>query len=97
MWATQKNEIPDQQVLKRITDSIELVSKTPISSISFQCYVVKPLNFHGKFLINVFQGQTINSTDQYVYTGIDYNYDKANNLITASVRGTNMPISLGGA
>jgi hypothetical protein len=97
MWATQKNEIPDQQVLKRITDSIEIVSKTPISSISFQCYVVKPLNFHGKFLINVFQGQIINSTDQYVYTGVDYNYDKANNLITASVRGTNMPISLGGA
>jgi hypothetical protein len=97
MWATQKNEIPDQQVLKRITDSIEIVSKTPISSISFQCYVVKPLNFHGKFLINVFQGQIVNSTDQYVYTGVDYNYDKANNLITASVRGTNMPISLGGA
>jgi hypothetical protein len=55
------------------------------------------LNFHGKFLINVFQGQIVNSTDQYVYTGVDYNYDKANNLITASVRGTNMPISLGGA
>ena len=96
VWSMQRNEIPDQQVLKRITDSIELVSKTPISSISFQCYVAKPLNFHGKFMINVFQGQTVNSTDQYVYTSVDYNYNKANNLITASVQGTNMPISLGG-
>lgn len=96
IWSMQRNEIPDQQVLKRITDSIELVSKTPISSISFQCYVAKPLNFHGKFMINVFQGQTVNSTDQYVYTSVDYNYNKANNLITASVQGTNMPISLGG-
>lgn len=96
MWSMQRNEIPDQQVLKRITDSIELVSKTPISSISFQCYVAKPLNFHGKFMINVFQGQTVNSTDQYVYTSVDYNYNKANNLITATVQGTNIPISLGG-
>ena len=96
MWSTQRNEIPDQQVLKRITDSIELVSKTPISSINFQCYVAKPLNFHGKFMINVFQGQTVNSTDQYVYTNVDYSYNKSNNLITANVQGTNMPISLGG-
>ena len=96
VWSTQRNEIPDQEVLKRITDSIELVSKTPISSISFQCYVAKPLNFHGKFMINVFQGQTVNATDQYVYTSVDYNYDKGNNLITATVQGTNMPISLGG-
>lgn len=96
MWSMQRNEIPDQQVLKRVTDSIELVSKTPISSINFQCYVAKPLSFHGKFLINVFQGQTVNSTDQYVYTNVDYSYNKSNNLITASVQGTNMPISLGG-
>jgi hypothetical protein len=96
VWSMQRNEIPDQQVLKRITDSIELVSKTPISSISFRCYVAKPLSFHGKFRINVFQGQTVNATDQYVYQSVDYNYDKANNLITATVQGTNMPISLGG-
>ncbi len=96
IWSMQRNEIPDQQVLKRITDSIELVSKTPISSISFQCYVAKPLNFHGKFMINVFQGKTVNATDQYVYTNLDYNYNKADNLIVASVQGTNMPISLGG-
>jgi len=94
MWSTQRNEIPDQEVLRRITDSIELVSKTPISSISFQCYVTKPLNFHGKFSIKVFQGKVVNSTDRYIYQSIDYNYDKGNNLITASVRGTNMPIAL---
>jgi hypothetical protein len=47
-------------------------------------------------MIKVFQGSTVNSTDQYVYESVDYRYDKANNLITASVKGTNMPISLGG-
>ncbi len=47
-------------------------------------------------MINVFQGQTVNSTDQYVYTNVDYSYNKSNNLITANVQGTNMPISLGG-
>ena len=96
IWSAQRNEIPDQEILKRITDAIELVSKTPISSISFTCYVAKPLNFHGKFIINVFQGSTSNATDQYIYQNIDYTYDKNNNLITARVRGTNMPISLGG-
>lgn len=96
MWSTQRNEIPDQQVLKRITDSVELVSKTPISEISFSCYVAKPLNFHGKFVINVFQNKAVNATDQYVYQRISYSYDKDNNLITADVTGTNMPISLGG-
>jgi hypothetical protein len=96
MWSMQRNEIPDQQVLKRITDSIELVSRTPISSISFSCYVTKPLNFHGKFKINVFLGSQTNSTDYYVYQTVDYRYDKNNNLIIATVQGTNMPISLGG-
>jgi hypothetical protein len=97
MWATQRNEIPDQEVLTRITNSIEIASRTPISNISFQCYVTKPLNFHGRFAIKVFQGQSVNSTDKYVYTSVGYNYDKNNNLITASVRGTNMPFALGGA
>ena len=48
-------------------------------------------------MINVFQGSTVNSTDQYVYQSVSYSYDKNNNLITADVKGTNMPISLGGA
>lgn len=96
IWSMQRNEIPDQQVLKRVTDSVEVVSKTPISSISFTCYVTKPLSFHGKFMINVFQGSTVNATDQYVYQSIDYRYDKINNLITASIKGTNMPVALGG-
>ena len=95
-WAAQRNEIPDYQVLKRITDSIELVSKTPISTISFSCYVSKPLSVHGKFTINVFLGEKVNATDKYVYKSVDYNYNKSSNLIIASVTGTNLPISLGG-
>ena len=96
-WATQRNEIPDYQVLKRITDSIELVSKTPISNISFSCYVTKPLNFHGKFKINVTLENSTNATDLYVYKSVSYTYSKTDNLITAVVSGTNLPISLRGA
>ena len=95
-WASQRNEIPDYTVLKRITDSIELISRTPISTISFSCYVSKPLTFHGKFIINSFVNGIPNTTDKYVYKSVDYNYNKASNLITATVSGTNLPISLGG-
>ena len=94
IWATQRNEIPDQTILKRVTDSIEVVSKIPISSVSFTCYVSKPLTYHGKFKINVFQGKIANFTDEYVYQSIDYKYDKMNNLITAFVRGINLPVTL---
>ena len=96
IWATQRNEIPDQTILKRVTDSIEVVSKTPLSSVSFTCYVSKPLTYHGKFKINVFQGKIANFTDEYVYQSIDYKYDKMNNLITAFVRGINLPVTLWG-
>jgi hypothetical protein len=49
-----------------------------------------------KFTINVFLGNKVNATDKYVYKSVDYNYNKSSNLITASVTGTNLPISLGG-
>lgn len=88
----QRNQIPDQTVLRNITNQYQKIARTPISNISFSCYVSKPLSVHGKFIIKTFLGDTINSTDQYIYQQVDYTYDKGNNHITASVQGINIPI-----
>ena len=88
----QKNQIPDQTVLRNITNQYQKIIRTPISRLSFDCYVTKPLSFHGKFRINVFLGSIQNSTDEYIYERIGYSYNKQQNFITASVEGINIPI-----
>ncbi len=87
----QRNSIPDQKSLENITDQIEKIISTPVSKISFNCYVTRPLRFHGTFRINVFLGKTADYTDQYVYDSISYRLDKNNNVITADVEGINIP------
>ena len=88
----QRNQIPDQTVLRNITNQYQKIIRTPISRLSFDCYVTKPLSFHGKFKINVFLGSIQNSTDEYIYERIGYSYNKQQNFITASVEGINIPI-----
>jgi hypothetical protein len=90
----QRNQIPDQTVLTNITNQLQKVARTPISRIEFDCYVTKPLSFHGKFIINVFSGNPVNSTDQYIYESLSYQYNKGENYISASVQGINIPILL---
>ena len=90
----QRNQIPDQTVLRNLTNQLQKVAKTPISRIEFDCYVTKPLSFHGKFMINVFLGNIINSTDQYIYENLSYQYNKNENYISANVQGINIPILL---
>ena len=86
----QRNSIPDQKTLENITDQLEKVISTPVSKISFTCYVTKPLKFHGTFTIGVF-GDKSDYTDSYVYDSISYRLDKKNNVITADVEGINIP------
>ncbi len=88
----QRNQIPDQTVLSNITNQLQKIARTPISRISFNCYVTKPLSFHGKFMINIFLGSTTNSTDQYIYERLSYSYNKQQNHISANVEGINIPI-----
>jgi len=90
----QRNQIPDQTVLRNLTNQLQKVARTPISRIEFDCYVTKPLSFHGKFMINVFLGNIINSTDQYIYENLSYQYNKNENYISANVQGINIPILL---
>ena len=87
----QRNTIPDQRTLENITDQIEKIISTPVSKISFDCYVTRPLKFHGTFEIGVFIGKSIDYTDRYVYDSVSYRMDKKNNVITASVEGINIP------
>lgn len=88
----QRNQIPDQTVLRNITNQYQKIARTPISRISFDCYVTKPLSFHGKFQIAVLSGNSTNSTDQYIYERLSYSYNKQQNYISASVEGINIPI-----
>ena len=89
----QRNTIPDQRTLERITDELEKVIATPQSEVSFSCYVTKPLTFHGTFVIQVFvvDPKTIDYTDKYIYERINYVFDKSQNVITANVTGINIP------
>jgi hypothetical protein len=87
-----RNTIPDETVLTQITNHFNQIRQTPVSSIGFQCYVSKPLNFHGKFYINVLSGTSNAQTDKYIYSSIDYNYNKLENYITADIKGFNLPL-----
>jgi hypothetical protein len=87
----QRNSIPDQKTLENITDQVEKVISTPVSKIRFNCYVTKPLKFHGTFTIGVFMGSSYDYTDRYLYESVGYSLDKKNNVITADVEGINIP------
>jgi len=89
-----RNTIPDDTVLTQITNNFNQIRQTPVSSIRFTCYVSKPLSFHGKFYIKVLSGESTAQTDKYIYKTIQYQYDKSNNYITASVTGFNIPLLL---
>lgn len=88
----QRNTIPDQRTLERITDELEKVISNPQSEIQFRCYVTKPLKFHGTFVIQVFTANAKpDYTDKYIYERVTYTFDKSRNVITADVTGINIP------
>jgi hypothetical protein len=59
----------------------------PIFNVQFSCYVKRPLNNHGSFIIKSMMSKNSRVTDAYLYTGITYSCDKKNNLIIARVTG----------
>ena len=70
-----------------LRNKINILTK-PIYSIDFSCYVKRPLNAHGSFIINSMMTNSSKVTDAYLYRSIRYSCDKKNNLITATVKGT---------
>jgi hypothetical protein len=63
------------------------VLQNPIYNVQFSCYVKRPLNNHGSFVIKSMIKQNARVTDAYLYTTVRYTCDKKNNLITAFVTG----------
>ena len=86
-----QNELPSQELLALKHSQNEKIAERPFHGINFDCYVTKPLKFHGTFVINAFVNGEINVTDQYIYQNINYSLDKSNNLIVASVQGQAQP------
>ncbi len=65
----------------------------PQFSLNFTCYVKRPLNVHGSFIVESMWNNTTRVTDAYLYTNVSYKCDKANNIITATVTGRQAFIS----
>ena len=69
-----------------LRNKINILTK-PIFKIDFSCYVKRPLNNHGSFIIKSMMKENAKATDAYLYTSVRYNCDKKNNIITATVTG----------
>lgn len=91
----ERNEIFSEEVLKFKHEQNEKIAREPFHTIRFNCYVTRPLNFHGTFIIRQFLDDVNKtdyaSTDQYIYSSITYTIDKNNNLITADIQGVRQP------
>ena len=88
----QKFAIPDYEVLQWLHTNYIKLAKQPISTINFECYVTRPLSFHGRFKIQILNNNNSDYTDWYIYDSLTYNYDKGENIITADISGANIPI-----
>jgi len=92
----EQNELPSDQLVKFKHDQNIQIIRTPFHSLSFSCYVTKPLKAHGTFVVKVFVDNSAinpvyNITDKYIYKSIDYAYNKSTNLITANITGFAQP------
>ena len=92
----EQNELPSDQLVKFKHDQNVKIIRTPFHSLSFSCYVTKPLKAHGTFVVKVFVDNSAinpvyNITDKYIYKSIDYSYNKSTNLITANITGFAQP------
>lgn len=91
-----QNELPSDQLVRFKHDQNVKIVRTPFHSLSFSCYVTKPLKAHGTFVVKVFVDNSAinpvyNITDKYIYKSIDYTYNKSTNLITANITGFAQP------
>ncbi len=88
----QKFVVPDYEVLQWLHTNYVKLAKQPISTINFECYVTRPLNFHGRFKIAILNNNNSDYTDWYIYDNLTYNFNKGENIITADISGANIPI-----
>ena len=73
------------------------ICENPFHELSFTCYVTKPLQNYGTFLIKHFVESPnldiseYKSTDKYIYQSCSYNISKNSNIITATISGIRQP------
>jgi hypothetical protein len=87
-----KNTVANEDILKNRFNFMEKVIIDTFHSISFSCYVTKPLRPYGNFLINILINDKTSQTDPYIYEKVNYSFKKENNYITAEVSGRNVII-----
>jgi hypothetical protein len=63
------------------------IHQKPAYTLNFSCYVTRPLNVHGSFVINSMMNNSSRVTDAYLYTNVTYQCNKKENIITALVTG----------
>jgi hypothetical protein len=90
----------EEGIQQKHEQNIEIV-KNPFHTIEFDCYITKPLKFHGTFVVKAFLDNNdlkdLNNTknyivtDQYIYQSLTCSIDKKENLIKASVTGMRQP------
>jgi hypothetical protein len=83
---------PDRLAVETYLKNIIEISKKPQYQVQFSCYVKRPLNAHGSFIIKSMMKDSAKATDAYLYSRIAYRCDKKNNLITATVTGNQATI-----
>jgi hypothetical protein len=79
---------PDRLAVETYLKNIIDIAKKPNYNVQFSCYVKRPLNAHGSFIIKSMMKDNAKATDAYLYTSLSYECDKKNNLIKATVTGT---------
>lgn len=79
---------PDRLAVETYLKNIIEIAKKPNYSVNFTCYVKRPLNAHGSFIIKSMMKDNAKATDAYLYTNIRYSCNKKENMITANVTGT---------
>ena len=79
---------PDRLAVETYLKNIIDIAKKPIYNVQFSCYVKRPLNAHGSFVIKSMMKDNAKATDAYLYSSLRYECDKKNNLIKATVTGT---------
>jgi hypothetical protein len=90
-----KNELPTKDLVALKHQQNEFITSNPIHSLSFNCYVTRPLTFHGCFTITAIDGNDVTDvTSKYIYQSVNYTIDKSQNLITAQVQGYAHPWSI---
>ena len=90
-----RTKILDEEGITLKHNQNVLIVQRPFHQITFDCYITKPLKFHGTFIIKAFVDpndiNAYNVTDKYIYQSLRYTINKAENLITANVSGIRQP------